>query len=147
MNRMLASRQAMSGLWEAGKRRAGYFDQLRARRSAAEPARALSWPSGHGDEFGVIHGSFAHLEKALAHVQKRRRPSFACRKVTEDGSRAFWLTIPELGSPVSLYHEPSIAADRIAIIADSAASPEAVARTVKQLLAGYRFQVEFYQRD
>lgn len=147
MNRVSPAKQATALQWANKRRRwsnriAGVARFAGLGRSWM---RAPSWPSDSGEEIGVIYAPFAAVAQFIKKKQVAGRMSFAARHAVEKDVEALWVTIPALGTPVSLCSETKLHPDRTAILADSEASFPDVAEQIKLLLKGFDPKVEFYQ--
>lgn len=115
-----------------GKRGTPADQKPAARKSAPSPERLdLTWPSGRGDEIGVVLGAPAQLSRRAHLKAQRLSPVLRVRDVFEDGPALVIWGLAE--GPVCLTAEPEIARDRVAIIADSQADPAPILAGLRRL--------------
>lgn len=103
-------------------------------RSGGRGGARIEWPSGRGDEIGVVLGTPDKLS-AIAHQNRQRIPMSANLEIAdvfETGARAVVLRGLDRG-PVCLTMEPELASDRLAIIADSGSDPQPILQQLRLL--------------
>lgn len=101
----------------------------------------LVWPSGRGDEVGVVSCSIAKLLRTL--MKNGNGDEFddvIAMKVEEEDARAVVLS-GLLPGPVSFFTEPGMPTGRLAIVADSAADLALLAGKLRILLKGLKFEI------
>ena len=101
----------------------------------------LSWPSGHGDEFGVIFDTIpATFRVIMRNGADATFDGVTVTKMREDGATAIVLNglVP---GPVSLVTEPGMPADRLAIVADAAVDRALLMNRLQPLLRGLRYNL------
>lgn len=100
--------------------------------------KRLAWPSGRGDEFGVVFANGEALWKAiLKNGNKGLFEGVNVVRVEEAEAHAVMLEGLSVG-PVSFASEPGMPKDRLAIIADAKADRAALQRHLNVLLLGLR---------
>lgn len=115
-----------------GRRRTSADPKPAARKSAPSPDRPdLTWPSGRGDDAGVVLGAPAQLSRRAHLKAQRNSPVLRVRDVFENGPTLVIWGLAD--GPVGLTAEPEIARDRVAIIADPQVDPAPILAGLRRL--------------